>query len=363
MRTFGVEEELLLVDAYSLAPLPRAESLVARHRSSAAAEPEITLEFKQEQIEVVSRPQLTFQGQLSAIRQGRELADRAAATLGGRVIALPTIPGPIATHLVHNPRFRRIDQSFGLTSDEQFTCAFHVHVRVYSREEAVAALDRVRVWLPTLMALSANSPFWQGSDTGFASYRYQAWNRWPMTGPTDYAGSVEAHDRHLAALLDTGVPLDVGMLYFDARLCDHQPTLEVRVTDVCMKAEHAAALAVMVRALVESAARSWQAELPAPQVSTSLLRAWSWRASRDGVQEQLHLPTTGRPAPAAEVVAALLAEIRPVLVEYGEAEVVEEMLRELLNGGSGAVRQREVFAETGDLREVLAFALETTHRA
>lgn len=361
MRTFGIEEELLLVDPVTLAPLPVAEQVIELNHQDPRDSHQVTLEFKQEQVEVVSPPQTTLLGQLQAIRAGRAFAEVAAARAGGRVVALPTAPGIVTPRLVSSPRFRKIGERFGITATEQLTCAFHVHVFIHSRDEGVAALDRIRVWLPILLALSANSPFWHGADTGFASYRYQAWNRWPMTGPTDIFGSAAAYSRYEASLLDTQVPLDAGMLYFDARLCDHQPTLEVRVADVCLEAEHAAVIATIIRAMVETAARDWRAGRPAPDTATSVLRAWSWQASCHGVEAHLIDPVTSTPVPAADAVAGLLESIRSVLVEYGEDAVVESVVAEVLHGRSGARRQREVFATRRDLRDVVAMALEATH--
>lgn len=197
MRTFGVEEELLL-DAVTLVPAPVAEQLVALEKHTTPGGHEITLEFKQEQIEIVSAPQTTFIDQLATIRSGRAVADIAAARVGARAVALATAPGaiaPVISHMTAVPRYHAISEHCGITATEQLTCALHVHVQVGSREEGVAVLDRIRGWLPTLLALAANSPFWQSEDTSFASYRYQAWNRWPMTGPTEIFGSIAAYDR------------------------------------------------------------------------------------------------------------------------------------------------------------------------
>lgn len=364
MRTFGVEEELLLIDAITLAPSPVAEQLVElQERDNRTGGHEIALEFKQEQVEVISPPQTTLSEQLETIRAGRVWADAAAAQVGARVVALPTSVSANPTHLVQQPRFNQISRHSGLTSIEQLTCALHVHVRIESREEGVAVLDRVRGWLPILLALSANSPFWHGLDTGFASFRYQAWNRWPMTGPTDFFGSLAAHDHHAATLLGTGVPLDAGMLYFDARLCDRHSTLEVRVTDVCLEAEQSAVIATMIRALVETAARDWRAGVPAPHTATSVIRAWSWQASRYGVEAQLIDPGTGVPAPAAEVIDHLLETIRPVLTEYGEEAEVTAVVADILAHGSGAHRQRAVYETRRDVRDVVSFALEATHHS
>lgn len=362
MRTFGVEEELLLVDGSTLQPLPAGDSAADLQGGAAGSGHEVTAEFQQEQIEVACPPQTTLAGQLEAIRAGRALADEAAARVGGRVVALPTAPGAVATHLVPDPRFRRIRDRFGLTATEQLTCGFHVHVQVDSREEGVAVLDRIRGELPVVLALSANSPFWGGIDSGFASYRYQVWGRWPTAGPTDVFGSAEAYDRQRAALLTAEVPLDAGMLYFDARLSEGHPTVEVRVADVCLRPVHAAVVAALVRALVETAARQWRAGAGAPDTSAAVLRAWMWQASRAGVGDRLIDPSTGAPAPVADVVARLLEILRPVLAEHGEEEV-ETLVHGILREGTGERLQRAAHGQRTDVRDVVAAALEATHQA
>lgn len=361
VRTFGVEEELLLLDAVTSQPVPAGERAVALYEPPPGAGHQLTTELQQEQLEVVGPPQRTLVGQLAAIRTGRALADAAAARVGARVVALPTAPGPVTPHLVPETRHHKIAQWLEVTAREQLTCGFHVHVAVEDREEGVAVLDRIRVWLPVLLALSANSPFWHGTDTGYASYRYQAWGRWPTAGPTEVFGSADAYDHHCQGLLASGVALDAGMLYFDARLCAHHPTLEVRVADVCLDAEHAAVLATLTRALVETAARNWRAGVEPLPVAATMLRAWAWRASRCGIESQLINPTTGTPAPAAEVVTQLLDLLRPVLVDYEEDTFVEAVVTDILDHGSGARRQREAYARRGRIDDILTDALTATH--
>lgn len=362
MRTFGVEEELLLVDGATLEPLPAGDRAAHLHQRDTDPGHRLTPELQREQIEIASPPQTTLAGQLAAIQAGRAMADAVAARVGGRVAALPTAPGPVHPHLVPDPRYRRIAEQFALVADEQLTCGFHVHVGVESREEAVAVLDRVRVWLPVLLALSANSPFWRGIDTGYASYRYQVWGRLPTAGPTEVFGSAAGYDRRRRELLATGVPLDAGMLYFDARLSEHLPTLEMRVADVCLAAEHAAVLATLARGLVETAARGWRAGDGVPDVSASSLRAWMWRASRYGVEGRLVSPATGIPVPAADVVAQLLDVLRPVLTEYREDAPVESVLTDILRNGTGARRQREAFGTRREVHDVVRRAIRTTHQ-
>lgn len=362
MRTFGVEEELLLVHAATLEPLPAGERAAHLQERATATGHRLATELQLEQIEVDAPPRTTLDEQLAAIRAGRALADAVAVRVGARAVALPTAPGPVTPHFASEDRAQWVRERFGLAGREELTCGLHVHVAVGSREEGVAVLDRIRVWLPVLLALSANSPFWNGADTGFGSYRYQVWSRWPTAGPPEVLGSAEEYDRHRQALLASGVPRDAGMLYFDARLCEHHPTVEVRVADVCLEAEHAAVLAALVRALVETAARAWAAGAEVPQVRASLLRAWMWHASRTGVEDRLVDPVTGTPVAAPDVVARLLDRVAPVLAEHGEQERVAAVVGSILRCGSGARRQREAWAR-GGLRALVEMALGATHRS
>jgi carboxylate-amine ligase len=258
-------------------------------------------------------------------------------------------------------RYERMVAEFGQTASEQLTCGCHVHVAVDGDEEGVAVLDQIRVWLPVLTALTANSPFWYGRDTGYASFRSQAWSRWPSAGVNGPYGSPAAYHRLIADLLATEAVLDEGMIYFDARLSATWPTVEVRVSDVALRVEDAVLLAGLVRGLVETAARDGHDGRPAPEVRAELVRAAAWRAGRSGLAGDLVDPRSGRPAPAAEVVGALVAHVRPALADAGDLPAVERGVAELLRRGSGADLQRAVYAETGDLTAVVRRAVAATH--
>ncbi|MDQ3151630.1 MAG: glutamate--cysteine ligase, partial [Actinomycetota bacterium] len=251
-------------------------------------------------------------------------------------------------------------EEFGLTAHEQLTCGCHVHVAISSRDEGVGVLDRIRPWLPVLLALSANSPFWQSGDSGFESYRSQVWGRWPSAGPTGEFGSTGGYDRVLADLLDSGTLLDEGMVYFDARLSAHQPTVEIRLADVCLRTDDAVLLAALARALVETAALDWAAGKAPQHVRTELLRVASWRAGRSGLESRLVHPRTGLPVPAADAVAALVDHVTPVLDAGGDLDTVEDLVAAVLHRGTGARTQREVFRRSGRLPDVVADAVART---
>ena len=244
---------------------------------------------------------------------------------------------------------------------EQLTCGYHVHVQVDSDEEGVAVLDRIRPWLPSLMALSANSPLWGGRDTGYSSYRYQAWSRWPSAGPYDIFGSAESYHQTVRSLVSTGVLLDPGMVYFDARLCDRYPTVEVRVADVCMSADHAVAVAGLVRALVETAAQDWRDGVAPEPIQTPALRLAMWSASRYGLEHTLVNPILGEPCAARVAIDALLAHVEPALMHAGDLTRISDMVDEVFAGGTGAQRQRRVLRETGSTTAVVADAIDVTN--
>jgi carboxylate-amine ligase len=362
-RTFGVEEEFLLVDTRSGQPVPVAERSFSHYTRPAeeAHGPALTLEVQQEQLEAVGPVCSTMQEMASAIREGRALADEAARSMGARAVALATSPIPTTPSLVPQPRYLKMAAQFGLTLKEQLTCGFHVHVRINSEDEGVAVLDRIRVWLPIVLALSANSPFWQGTDSGYASFRYQAWSRWPTAGPCERFGSVREYRRHVQSLLATGVLLDEGMVYFDARLSRNHPTVEVRIADVCLDPGHATAIATIVRALVERAAQEWAAGNPAPRTSAAQLRLAAWKASSAGVEGNLLHPVLNTPCPATEAAQALLAHVRPVLARTGDEDQVTMELARILASGTGARRQREVMLSRQSLTAVVMDAVELTH--
>lgn len=173
MRTFGVEEELLIVDPETgmllaladamlprlVPPIPDAQgALVDPAQPPAHEDPDFSYELKLEQIETQTRPCLEYPELLRQLRQGRARADQAAREHGGRVAALATSPHGSATHLTPKQRYMAMQQRFGLTVRNQLTCGLHVHTFVDSPEEGVAVMDRIRDKLAVLIALSANSP-------------------------------------------------------------------------------------------------------------------------------------------------------------------------------------------------------------
>ncbi len=348
----GVEEELLLVDAGTGEIRSSADSVL---RSDVTEH--LTGELQQEQVETGSRPTADLQDLLADIPMLRRQAAQAAARTGAAIAALGTSPVPVSPQATPHARYLTMVERFALTASEQLACGCHVHVSVADDEEAVAVLDRIRNWLPILLALSANSPYWQGQDSGYASFRSQAWLRWPSAGPTPLFGTPERYHSLVQRLIRSGTVLDDGMIYFDARLSANYPTIEIRTADVCRRPQDAVLIAALSRALVETASREWAAGQQPDDVPTQLLRVMGWRAARSGLTGDLVHPRTGRPREAAAVIEALMGHVRPALSDAGDEALVEELLADLLSRGNGAMAQRASFARTHDLLAVVLEAV------
>ncbi|GAB2619455.1 carboxylate-amine ligase [Pseudactinotalea suaedae] len=362
MRSLGVEEELLIVESGSGRALSLASQVLRTAEASADDESAGALEkeLQRQQIETGTAPHTDLAALAEDLRAQRRTAIEAARRNGAQVAALGTSPVPVEPRTTDNERFHTMTERFGITTAENLTCGCHVHVSIQSREEAVAVVDRIRPWLPILIALSANSPFWQGKDTAYASFRTQAQARWPTAGPTELFGSARAYDELVASMVATDTVLDVGMIYADARVSQRYPTVELRVADVCLDPADAVLIAGLARAMVMTAAAEWAEGKAAPPVPVSLLRLANWQASRAGLGGNLLDPATATPRPAHEVVQELLEHVQPALRECGDELAVTEALDLLRSRGTGADRQRQTWERTGNLADVVADAVRVT---
>jgi carboxylate-amine ligase len=359
-RTVGVEEEFLLVGVHGpeLSAVGADVAASAARRSAGRFEHEL----KKEQTELGTEPCQSVLELRRQLRDRRATLTARARAYSARLAALATSPVPGPTTTTADQRYARMSEIFGPVAEMQLTCGMHVHVSIDSADEGVGVLDRIRAWLPSLLALSANSPFWQGKDTGYASYRTVVWGQWPTAGATELFGDVAGYQRVSAQLLASGAALDVGMLYFDARLSGRYPTVEVRVADVSPYADDAAVIAALTRALVTTAAADWAEGRPPVAVRSELLRAAKWKAARWGLQGELIDPLSAEPVPAWALIDALLERIAGALSAAGDTRLVETGLSAIRDRGNGAELQRRAFAVAESFDEVVAAVVAETAR-
>ncbi|MGW7411006.1 carboxylate-amine ligase [Streptomyces sp. NPDC054863] len=349
MTTIGVEEEYLLIDAVTGLPVARAEKV--RHMmgvESLTADGEVQPELLQAQVEVATPVCGTLEEVGGHLLRLRHAVGAAAETQGCRFVACATPPlrdaQPVA--VTDGARYRTLRARAPQLVAEQLINGMHVHVAVPSREAGVQVLNRIRAWLPTLTAMSANSPLWDGHDTGFASWRTTIFSRWPVTGIPPYFLGEDDYDRRVRQLLESDVIADCGQLYWQARLSERYPTVEIRCLDVQLRVDDAVMLAGVTRALVETALTEATAGADGPNCAPEMLQASMWHAARHGLGSTLIAPN-GRRRSAGDVLSQLLRHVAPALDASGDARQVTGLVHRLLREGTGADRQRIAFAEGG----------------
>ena len=363
LRQVGVEEEMFLVDPSTGRGRPVSERVLrADERTSDEDEDEdedVEQELFLEQIETATEPCRPMDELrdhvVAARRRAGEAADRAGVSLmasGTLVVAQDRhVPTP-------NERYERMLHTFGALGRQATVCGMHVHIDVEDDDARVRVVDALRPWLPLLIALSANSPFDHGEDTGHASWRGVVWDRWPAAGPGEPFGSAAGYRSAIDALIATGAVLDEGMVYLDARPSASFPTVEVRVADVCTEVDDVVLVAALTRALVDTLV-----DQPAPPWRVEMLRAARWLARHDGPKGRLLHPVTAESVAAEDAFAMLVDHVSPALERAGDTDLVRTGIDRLLRTGGGAARQREVAQAdglVGVVRDLVARTSSTT---
>lgn len=347
--TLGVEEEFLVVDADGRLSYEGGELA----DEDAAVDGEFQRELVRCQVETttpVCRDAAEVHKSVVQLRDGA--ADRAAAR-GLRLVpsGTPVLREGERPAITPGRRYQRMVDWFGGIAQTSNTCGVHVHVGMADRADGVLVSNQVRGWLPVLLALSANSPFDEGRDTAYQSWRHVLWSRWPSAGPPPVFTSLDHYDSTVEAMLQAGAVLDRRMIYWYIRLSEHQPTQEFRVCDVTASPGTTALIAGLIRGLSYMALDGARLGASFPQ---EVLRANLWRASREGLEGTSLHPATGEPAPMWQQVGDLVDLVRPALRHGGDEDLVTAELAALRGSGGGAGLQREVYARRRDWTDVVA---------
>jgi carboxylate-amine ligase len=363
--TFGVEEEFLLVDPRTGEPAPRNTAVADEAQRRGVT---LQLELSSCQVETTSSVATTSAQLGEELTRLRRTATQAAEACGVRLLAagLP----PVTPHkfpVTDTPRYRRIGAEFGMIAHEQGICGCHVHVQVPDRTAAIHVSNWLRPWLPSLLALSANSPVYRNADTGHASWRSVLWRRWPAAGSPPFFASPDEYDRVVRMLVDTGVILDEDMIYWDVRPSTQFPTVEVRVADVPATVAETLLLATLIRAAVMTALDARKeghekGDAPA-RLPPGALRAAYWKAAHDGLSGYaLDLINGCGAVPAREQLGVLVHRVRAALEALGEYDRVIAELDRIATQGNGAMRQLRAWRKRGNVLDVVEEAAEATLR-
>jgi carboxylate-amine ligase len=352
-----VEEEFLLVHPSASHLVPRGAAVIeAAGQRGVPLYPELTA------AQVETNTAVCFgMGELRGELVGlRSAAAGAAGRAGARLVAAgAAIAGDPTMPTADSARYRRMADEFGSLA-ALGVCGCHVHIGVADRETAVQVCNHLRPWLPTLVALTANSSVHCGLDTGYASWRSILWSRWPCSGPPPCFASAEHYDSVVAMLLDSGAAFDRGMVYWDVRPSAHLPTIEVRASDVPSTVDETVLLAGLVRGLVATAVRDLESGRTAVPVAAEGLWVAYWRSARDGLGGAALDPFTWKATTGVELLGALLRRIRGALEESGDLPEVRGLLSRVLARGNGAIRQRRALHRRGEVSDVISHVARAT---
>ncbi len=349
----GVEEEFLVVDPQTRHAVARAAAV----RLAAAAnadETGVDKELTEYQLEIATRPCATLEELRGQLTSARARLVAAATRAGCRVLPSGTaVLGGTGAPVTKDDRYRQMQREYREMLAGQGVCGCHVHVEMPDPETALKVSNHLRVWLPVLQSITVNSPYWNGVDTGYASWRTIVWSRWPVSGPAPCWSSWEQYEALVGSLITAGVIMDSGMVYWYLRPSAHAPTLEIRAFDVMPSVDDVVLVAALARALARVALAEVADGVDAVEVPTELLRAAHWRVARDGLPGDAVDPVSGRPTPAVGLVRGMIDRVRPALTETGDADEVEALYARLLERGCPASRQRAAFRRRGDPWDVV----------
>jgi carboxylate-amine ligase len=359
--TIGVEEEYQIVNPQTRQLCARSQ-LILPTAESVLGDTVVKPEFRQSQIEIATPICGSLQDVRTQLLRLRGEVIAAAAKEGYQIAAAGTHP---FSHwqeqlVTPKPSYQKLVQNYQLLMHELVTLGCHVHIGLSDREMAVQVMNRARVWLAPMLALSASSPFWLGTDTGYASYRTVLISRLPMTGAPLIFESYSEYQAMVRSLIATNTIQEATQICWDLRLSERYPTLEFRVPDMCMTVDETVLMAGLARGLVRTCYEQALLDAPYKAVRPELLRAAHWSASRWGLEAELVDVEAECSVPARELVEKFLDFVRPALKEFGEWDEVYAIARETMQQGNGAARQRDVYKRTGSLEDVVDFVVRET---
>lgn len=258
-------------------------------------------------------------------------------------------------------RYQIIIEDMQLLARSLLIFGMHIHIGIANREVQIQLMNEMRYFMPHVLAITANSPFWEGTDTGLKSYRSKIFERFPRTALPDLFSDWSEYQHYVNLLVKTGSIDNAKKIWWDIRPHPIFPTLEVRICDLPMRIEETIAIAALCQAIAAKLYSLYQRNLSFRQYRRSLLMENKWRAVRYGLDGKLIDWGRQIELPARELIRELLEFVDDVVDDLGSRKEIE-YINTILENGSGADRQLKVFKETGSLEEVAKYIQsESTH--
>jgi len=358
--TIGIEEELMILDSDSLALANAIEAVLEEYGEDDSVKPELL----ESVLEIATSPHPDTRAAGEELRQLRRDVAEAAARRGLLIGSAGTHPFAMweDQRVSSRPRYRELIAALRFVARQEIIFGLHVHVGLDDADKAIHVANGMRVHVPILFALAANSPFWRADATGFASTRMPIFRAFPRVGIPPFYEGWEDFDRRIKFMIEAGVIDDYTFLWYDVRPHPNFGTVEIRAMDAQTRVEHTLALAALTQAMVKELSEHYDAGKQLARYPYEMLDENKWLAARHGMAGELvDLPSRDR-VPAKELARRLYDRLREHAQDLGSAAELEA-IEDILENGNGAARQRVVYEANHDYQEVMQEIVEATRPA
>lgn len=357
--TLGIEEEYQVID-------PETRELASHEQKIVDAAckelgEQVKAEMHQAVVEVGTNICSDIHDARKQVTDLRKCISSVANDLGFRIGAAGTHPFSEWEKqlLTPHPRYNEIIHELQDTARSNLIFGLHVHVGIDDRNMALHVANSMRYFLPHIYALSTNSPFWEGRNTGFKSFRSKVFDKFPRTGIPDMFDSVAEYDNYINLLIKTKCIDNAKKIWWDLRVHPFYPTMEIRICDIPLTVDETVAIAAIIQALVAKVHKLRIQNLNFMSYKRMVLNENKWRASRYGLEGKMIDFGKEAEVDTKDLIHELIDFVDDVVDDLGSREEVEKILN-ILERGTGADRQLEVYEETGSLEKVVDFIVEET---
>lgn len=359
--TLGIEEEFQIIDPVTRELRSHMEQIV--EGGKVLLKEQVKAEMHQSVVEVGTNICQNIDEAYREVSYLRKTIFELAGNAGLKVASAGTHPFSLWAdqEITDHPRYEEIVNELQDAARANLIFGLHVHVGIEDRELGIQIMNAARYFLPHIFALSTNSPFWEGRNTGFKSFRTKVFDKFPRTGIPDYFGSAAEYDSYVNLLVKTGCIDNGKKIWWDIRVHPFFNTLEFRVCDVQMRVEETIALAALMQAIVAKLHKLMKQNLNFRLYRRALINENKWRACRWGLEGKLIDFGKQEEVPTSALVHELLDFVDDVIDELGSRHAINYIYK-MLENGSGADRQLRVFNESGgDLKAVVDYIISETY--
>jgi carboxylate-amine ligase len=358
--TLGIEEEFQLIDPKTRALRSHVHHLMGQQE--AGVQEQFKTELHQSVIDVGTSICRDIKDARREVLELRTNLAKAARRKKLTIAAAGTHP---FSHwkdqkITPAPRYKEIVEDLQQVARANLIFGLHVHVGIDDRERAIHIMNAARYFLPHIFALSTNSPFWQGRNTGFKSYRSKVFDRFPRTGIPDHFTSLGEYERYIDLLIKTRCIDNAKKIWWDIRMHPFFNTLEYRICDVPLRVDETIALAALIQAVTVKLYKLLSKNLGFRLYRRLLIAENKWRAGRYGIQGKLIDFGKQEEVPCVDLIHELLEFVDDVVDELGSRDEIA-YVHQILLQGTGADRQLEVWNQSNDMKAVVDYIVDETH--